>query len=126
MFQLFWDLYQQRQIGQLQTDVRMETEEARRAGREAATREFVELSARLDKLVLVTHAMWSTLAEKAGVTDDDLIRRMTEIDAQDGTVDGRVTRQPVRCSCGAMVCHKFSRCLFCGKEYQAPGALGAL
>ncbi len=77
----------------------------------------MQLQERLDRMALVVRAMWTLLAEKAGVTEEDLAKRVTDLDASDGTVDGRVTTRSFRCSCGAMVCRKFNRCLFCGKEY---------
>ena len=88
--------------------------------------DFEALQQRTDRLVLVVHAMWTLMTEKLGITDADLVKRMTDLDAADGTVDGRVTLPPVRCSCGAMVCRKLNRCLFCGKPYAAGGTFDTL
>lgn len=122
MFSLFLDLYQQYQISVLQAEARVDESEARRTVSHAALAQVRDLGERLDKLTLVTHAMWTLLSERTQITEEDLLRRITEIDARDGTVDGRVARQPVKCSCGAMVCAKFQRCLFCGKDYRGSGA----
>ncbi len=89
-------------------------------------RELEAMRERTDRLVLVAQAMWTLMTEKLGVTDADLVKRMTDLDASDGTVDGRVTAPPVRCSCGAMVCRKLGRCLFCGKPYGAAGTFDTL
>ncbi len=89
-------------------------------------RQYVEMQERLDRLVLVTRAMWTLLADKMGVTEADLLKRLTELDAADGTVDGHVTAAPVRCSCGAMICRKLNRCLFCGKPYRDGSAFDTL
>jgi len=88
----------------------------------------VAIQERTDRLVLVTHAMWSLMSEKMGITEADLLKRLTELDAADGTVDGQVTvtTPPVRCSCGAMVCRKLNRCLFCGKPYQPASTFDTL
>ncbi len=81
-----------------------------------------ELQQRMDRMALVARAMWTLLAEKAGLTEEDLAKRITDLDAADGVVDGRVgTPPPVPCSCGAMVSRKFNRCLFCGKQYSGAG-----
>ena len=125
MFGLFWDLYQQRQIARLQSDVGKEASETEFAARREAARQVQEVSERLDRTVMAMHAMWTLLAERTNVTEADLATRITEIDARDGVADGRITPQPVTCSCGATVCTKFSRCLFCGKEYPRI-AFGAL
>lgn len=99
------------------------TAEAELAARKAVEREYLHIEKRLDKLVLVVQAMWSLVAEKSGLTETDLLRRVTELDAQDGAVDGRITRPPVRCSkCDATICRKFNRCLFCGQEYTGGSA----
>jgi len=119
MFDLLWNLYQHRQITELQERTGADRADAETAGRQAAQKVVQRLEARLDRLVLVVHAMWTLLREKTDLTDADLIKRATELDAQDGTVDGRVSRPPVPCSsCGAMICRKFNRCLFCGEEYR--------
>ena len=123
MLELFWDLYQQRQIGELQRNAGGNRAEAELAARETARSELQQLEARLDKLTLVVHAMWTLLREKTDLTDADVLKRVTELDAEDGTVDGRVTKPPVRCAkCGAMISRKFNRCLFCGERYTEGGA----
>jgi hypothetical protein len=77
--------------------------------------------------VLMVHAMWTLLSEKTGLTDAELLKRVTDLDAQDGTIDGRITRPPVRCSkCDAMVSRQFNRCLFCGQEYTGGSAFETL
>lgn len=78
---------------------------------------------RVDQLLLVVQAMWTLIQEKTGLTDAELLARMTELDARDGTADGHVRRPPVKCAkCGAMVARKFNRCLFCGEPYAAGSA----
>jgi hypothetical protein len=123
---LFWDLYQHRQIRELRETVGEARSEAAKA-RMGTLHGLALAQERVDKLVLLTHAMWTLLSEKSGMSEADLIKRVTDLDAQDGSVDGRITRPPVRCSkCGAMVCRKFNRCLFCGQAHTDDGAFGAL
>ncbi len=96
---------------------------------ERSAKEERELEARqerTDRLVLVVHAMWSLMTEKFGITDADLVKRITDLDAADGTIDGKVTAPPVKCSCGAMICRKLGRCLFCGKPYEAASTFDTL
>jgi hypothetical protein len=128
MIDVFWNLYQQTQIAQLKAVARARTSaeaESSIASREAS-RQLQELDERLDRAVMVVHAMWTLVAERTGLTNEDLARRVTEIDGRDGSVDGRITVQPVKCSCGATVCTKFRRCLFCGKDYAPGNPLGSL
>lgn len=52
---------------------------------------------------------------------------MRELDASDGTTDGRVTRPPVPCrKCSAAVSRKFNRCLFCGEPFNEGSAFDAV
>lgn len=128
MIDLFWNLYQQTQIAQLKAVARARTSadaETSIGGREAS-RQLQELDERLDRTVMTVHAMWTLVAGRTGLTNEDLARCITEIDGRDGSVDGRITAQPVTCSCGATVCTKFRRCLFCGKDYAPASPLGSL
>ena len=73
----------------------------------------------LDKLGLICQAMWTLIKEKTDLTDEDLMKMVTELDLKDGKLDGKYTKPPVDCpKCGAKMCRKFNRCLFCGEEYS--------
>ncbi len=51
------------------------------------------------------------------MTEEDLLKRITEIDGMDGRIDGRVTKPALQCpKCKSVVCRQFNRCLFCGYE----------
>lgn len=126
MLELFWDLYQQRQIGQVREAAGDAIAQAQ-AARTVSLQELARADERIDKLVLLAHAMWTLVAEKTGLTEADLLKRVTELDGQDGTIDGRITRPPVRCSkCDAVISRKFNRCLFCGQPYTGGGAFETL
>jgi hypothetical protein len=125
MLELFWDLYQQRQIGQAHQAAGDARRRPKRQG--WGRREVARADERIDKLVLIAHAMWTLVAEKTGLTEADLLKPVTEVDGQDGTIDGRITRPPVRCSkCDAVISRKFNRCLFCGQAYTGGGAFETL
>jgi hypothetical protein len=126
MINLFWNLYQQGQISRLQSDSRSSGSETEFIARREASQQVQELHERLDRTVMAMHAMWTLMAERTNLTQEDLVKRVTEIDAQDGVVDGRITPRQVKCACGATVSPKFGRCLFCGKECPREGMLGAL
>jgi hypothetical protein len=77
-----------------------------------------DLNERLDRVVLVMEAMWS-LMEEQGMTEDDLRRRIQELDATDGVVDGRKVEPAGRCpSCEAAVGRGAGICQFCGHEFR--------
>jgi hypothetical protein len=123
MYQFFWDLYQQRQISELQRQGAGGAAAGEIAARQTLQREAHKLDDRIDRLVLTVNAMWTLLCEKTDLTEADLLKRITELDGADGVVDGRIRRAPVRCSkCDAMVSLKFNRCLFCGEAYTGGNA----
>ena len=76
-----------------------------------------ELEDRLDKLTLICMGMWSLLAESNKVTEEDLIKRVTQIDLEDGVADGKVTKQVARCDrCDRIMSPRHKRCIYCGTE----------
>lgn len=79
--------------------------------------EFRDLERRLERLALVNKAMWSLLRTKAGLTDVDLRSMILEIDAADGTIDGRIgPRLQVCTGCGRNLAAKQTRCQYCDTE----------
>ncbi len=109
-----------------QRDTGISTAEAA-AARVAVQHEYPKVQERMDHLVLVVRAMWTVLAEKANLTEADLLKKIQELDASDGQVDGLVgLKAPFKCSCGAMVSRRLNRCLFCGKVYTPETSFDAL
>lgn len=70
----------------------------------------------VERLLIITEALWGILREEIGCTDDELVERMEEIDLRDGRLDGRVAPGPAEpCSrCGRKVSRFRRYCLFCG------------
>ena len=75
-----------------------------------------KLTDRLDRMAMVMEAMWSLL-EDGGYSREQLIERLEQMDASDGSVDGRVTRPPSRCpQCDSAVTAGSKICQICGWE----------
>jgi hypothetical protein len=76
------------------------------------------LAARADieRVLMITEALWQILKEKHGYTDAELFRRITEIDLRDGRADGRVAPSPPRrCPhCDRVMVKHRPVCIFCG------------
>lgn len=74
----------------------------------------------LQRMMLVVHAMWDLLREKAGLTDEDLLQKINELDLRDGVQDGKHA-QPARpcAACGRPMSNRFARCLYCGAHDEA-------
>ncbi len=76
------------------------------------------LTREVDKLSMITEALWTLLKEQHGYTDEDLILRVTEIDLEDGVLDGKVRRDqgPRKCpACSRTLSRRHPTCLYCGK-----------
>jgi hypothetical protein len=92
------------------------------ADRASATAEKVQSRVELiqmdvDRLLMITEALWIMLRDEHGYTDEQLIQKVQEIDMRDGRLDGRVARQaaPLKCpKCGRVMPVNRPTCMFCG------------
>ncbi|HPG01203.1 MAG TPA: hypothetical protein PLE77_14185 [Kiritimatiellia bacterium] len=71
----------------------------------------------IERLLMITEALWQILKEQHGYDDSELTNRITEIDRRDGRLDGRVAPQPPSSCprCGRTLERKRPFCLFCGQ-----------
>ncbi|MEX2650929.1 MAG: hypothetical protein WD473_00580 [Acidimicrobiia bacterium] len=73
-----------------------------------------DLDERIDKLAMIVRAIWA-LMEGQGLTADQLIAKLEEIDLLDGVIDDRVRPGIVECpSCQSKVAIGLKACQFCG------------
>lgn len=112
MFDLLFDLYQQRRINDVE-------ETAQASGRKAT--DFQERVRMLEdsvaRLALVNAAMWSLLKDRTGLTDAALTARVRDIDLRDGVEDGKITPNVQTCAkCGRTLAPRHRRCIYCGTE----------
>jgi hypothetical protein len=91
------------------------------------TNRIEDLDERIDELAFVLRGMWALL-EDGGVTKEQLMSKLEELDMADGVADGRVTPTPVDCpSCAAKVAAGLTQCQYCGAEVpDADHPLGTL
>ena len=113
---MFWDMIQQSQINALRQDAASERGRAGRA-EDSARQATLLLEQRIDRMGLICRAMWSLIEEHTRLQESGLAERITEIDMEDGHLDGRVAPPARDCpQCNAKISPKFGRCLFCGYE----------
>ncbi len=75
-----------------------------------------DVDVRLERTVLACEAMWSILRDKLGVTDEELVERINDIDLSDGKLDGQVRKTAVACpKCGRTIARRFPQCMYCGQ-----------
>ena len=115
MRDIIWNLYQSENIRELHermSSVRTQDSVAR----DAACR----LEAKVDQLALLCQAMFELLPASINLTDDQLNKKILEIDARNAQTGGRNTSQAKKCEkCGGMTSPRFGRCLFCGHRDAA-------
>lgn len=72
---------------------------------------------RISHLALLCRAMFELLQERTDITNDDLAKKIEEIDLRDGRADGKMSAQIKKCpTCGKTLSPKFNRCLYCGYQ----------
>lgn len=92
---------------------------AQGAAREART-DVELLKHDVNRVLMITEALWTFLKRQHGYTDDDLRNLVQEIDLRDGKADAQTGKeQPVQCpSCGRVNAAKRTFCIYCGKALQ--------
>ena len=100
----------------LDTQNRDDGESGSRAATDVRTQnEFIQCD--VEKLFMLTEALWTILKEKHGCTDAELVQRVQEIDLRDGKLDGKVAKVNPDCpKCGRKLMGKRPVCLYCGAE----------
>ena len=119
---MLWDLYQHYQIAQLDARVdRLQDGASRVTIAHDANKHLAE---KVERLALITRALFELLEESTGVSEEQLRAKITEIDLRDGQADGRMSPRPTRCpKCDAMMSPRFGRCLFCGEQDKSAPVL---
>jgi len=79
---------------------------------------MMDLEGRCDRALLVCEALWTLLRDRLGLSEEELVTRVNEIDLTDGRLDGRVRKEnAVSCpSCGRTIARRFAKCIYCGQS----------
>ena len=110
------DAYQQGQIAEAKTDaIQAKVEAAQYSDR------VRELEITVNHMALACQAMWELLRVRVGITEEQLLAKIREVDLRDGTLDGRMTPVIVNCpKCGKPSNTKHSQCMYCGAAIPKP------
>jgi hypothetical protein len=95
---------------------RSNAHEAVGAARDARS-EVEMLKVDVERLLMITEALWTMLREQHGYGDDELVARIAAIDMRDGRLDGKVSASggAVKCPrCGRAVSKRRPVCIYCG------------
>jgi len=113
---MIWEAYQQTRIAGAER-----TAESAESKVERCARTVADLQRQLERLSLACQAMWELLRAVSDLTEDDIEKKIIEIDGRDGTVDGKIGGQPVDCpSCGRKTSSKRNSCVMCGAPIKRP------
>jgi len=79
------------------------------------------LEGEVERLLLITEALWTILRDRFGMEDQELLREIVRIDMRDGRLDGRLPSTPPQpCpKCNRTLSGRSIRCLYCGEPLMA-------
>ncbi|MCU7844236.1 MAG: zinc ribbon domain-containing protein [Candidatus Thiodiazotropha sp. (ex Monitilora ramsayi)] len=78
--------------------------------------DIVYVEEKLDNLILITHAIWELLEEN-GISENQLEKKIKEIDLRDGIKDGKSSSTITSCpECGKKIKSRRSNCFWCGAK----------
>jgi len=100
-----------------QTNIPTGSDAASRAESIARTTQqrYKVLEANLAKSLLICETLWELLRDEHGWSDQDLFKKLHEVDMRDGVADGKNQRKAVTCpDCKHTVSPRHPACLYCG------------
>lgn len=76
------------------------------------------LKSEIERLLMISEALWTLVKEQHGYDDEVLVERIRAIDMKDGRLDGRVAMSaPAACpSCGRTLSRQRPVCMYCGAD----------
>ena len=84
------------------------------AGRGAAGTSVTKLEEQVGRLTLACTAMWTLLRQRVGVTDQELLEAIQEVDLRDGVLDGQYKSPALTCTrCGRRNNRVRRACMYC-------------
>lgn len=89
---MLWDAYQQTRIADAERSA-----ESAESKVDRCARNVEDLQRHMERLSLACQAMWELLRSCSDLTEDDLEKKILEIDGRDGNVDGKMGVQPLDC-----------------------------
>ena len=75
-----------------------------------------DLNERIDAMAMMMRGMWALLEEQ-GMTAEQLMAKLEELDNADGVADGKMQSSPVPCrSCDSKIPPGLTKCQYCGAD----------
>lgn len=85
-----------------------------------AGNQVAHLRREVNRLLMITEALWEILRDREGLTDNQLVGKIDEIDMRDGAIDGqRAKEAPTDCAeCGRTLARRQPVCIYCGTDAE--------
>lgn len=110
-----WDIFQHRQIKTVDEKAELARVDSRQTG-ERLQFEAQRLEAKIDGLALICEALWELVRENTNLTNEDIHRKIEEIDLRDGRRDGRISGSVTECrKCHRQAHTRQVTCMYCGE-----------
>ena len=121
---MFWDLYQQSKINEHSARIEKLQESSSREQRNMQ-RQLQKATDRLDALMIACQAMWEILRDSNGISEENLMKKIKDVDLRSGALDGKMPKQATKScpSCDRINNPRHNLCLYCGnylKESEDP------
>ncbi len=101
----------------MRSEINRDNAKMARAENRVTTSVIDILDGDVERLFMLTEALWGFMKKEHGYTDEQLLDMITDIDLSDGKLDGRKTTEAVQCpNCGRSVSKARPVCIYCGKE----------
>ncbi len=111
---MLWELYQQSKIRDAENSASKAESKSQHVGYAIA-----ELEDKLESLAITCQALWEIAREQSGLTDEQLLEKVSEIDLRDGRADGKMGSGTRACAqCGRTINQRHMRCLYCGQQVE--------
>lgn len=95
----------------------VESLDSKARAREVAT-DIAFLKQKVERLMMITEALWIVLKETTNYTDEDLKEIILEVDMKDGKLDGKVAAEAPGAypNCGKTLQKNKRVCIYCGAK----------
>jgi hypothetical protein len=107
---VFWKRYHRRE-----RDSELRKTSIARRTTDQLHEDYYHLEQRVEKLTLISRALWELLEKETDLQERDLIAKVAEIDLRDGELDDRLKSPVLYCpNCGHKVNARNRYCIYCG------------
>lgn len=118
---MFWELHQQSKIREAREQAARAESKAHAAAQ--AVERLHAAERQIDRALLIQTALLELVRERLGLSEEQVLAKIEEVDLRDGKRDGRMLSPPKPCPQCARRNHAMRiACLYCGEPLTLAGA----